>query len=380
MPLRVLHLIGSLGYGGVDHWLMNLLRLRRHEILIDFVVTSPGTLDAEARSLGANVHRIRPADPFPWNNNDLRGILLKHQYDAVHVHTAEYACYALKTGAECGISVRIAHAHSSGRPHPYSPKGVVRAAYHHTFNLSYCRKYATAILACSRDAGQFFFGRLWEKRRPEQMVYCGIPSAPYDVEFDRTKRLNLCRQYGLREDALVIGHFGRLSYPKNQFFLISVFAELARRNDRYILFVGGEGRLRKDLEEYVRKLNLDHRVVLPGSYQNGPELACQLFDVFFLPSIYEGLPIVLMEAVAGGLHGICSDVITREICDVVPECFSVLSLNDPIVRWADALEEGINRKRLPQEGAATLRKTPFTIEQSMDSLLRVYRQGRGNLG
>ncbi|MDR2407781.1 MAG: glycosyltransferase, partial [Bacteroidales bacterium] len=245
--------------------------------------------------------------------------------------------------------------------------------YRQWIDLPQIDRYATTILACGQETGEFFFGKQWNRKKPENMVYYGIPLEPFDTVINTDIRKKLCEHFTIPNDAIIIGTFGRLSYQKNHEFLISVFAELAKRDKRYVLFIGGEGELRLNLEKQIQKLNLQNRVFLPGTVSNVPELLCQLFDVFVLPSRFEGFGIVLIESIAAGLNIVCSDIITLDLQKYLLNKMTLLNLQDSISRWCDAIEAGIQKRVSPKEGINQVQKTPFEINQSMAALLVYYR-------
>jgi glycosyltransferase involved in cell wall biosynthesis len=197
---------------------------------------------------------------------------------------------------------------------------------------------------------------------------------PFDVSQNNVQRQKLLDSYSLPQNSIIIGNVGTLDIPKNQLFLIRVFSELARRNNRYVLFIAGEGQLRKQLENLVKELNLQQRVIMPGNCSNIPELMTQLFDVFTLTSSFEGFGLVIVEAAAAGLHTVCSDIITNDLLQYLPRQITPLSLNVPISVWADALENGIKQRQTPQEGVTTIYQTPFCIENSAHSLSELYQK------
>jgi glycosyltransferase EpsF len=332
-------------------------------------------MDDEAKSLGANIHYV----PFRYptilrHQKELKRIFQENKYDVVHYHSSSFSGIVMKIAAECEIPVRIDHAHNTQRGGGRMLANLIKELYRQWIDLPQIDRYATAILACSQEAGEFFFGEQWNRKKPTNMVYCGIPLGHYDQPFDHDIRTKICNHYGIPKDAIVVGTFGRLTYQKNYGFLINVFAELAKRYKRYVLFIGGEGELRKDLEKQIKVLSLQNRVFMPGLCSNVPELLCQLFDVFVLPSRFEGLPVCTIEASASGLHSVCSDSITKEMFQYMQERVTWQNLSASYFSWCNAIEEGIEKRISPQEGVACVRKTPFEINQSMDALLGYYRR------
>lgn len=376
--IRILHVTDSLDWGGIDAWLLRLLHLQRPEVQFDFAVLYHGNRDEEARELGAEIFYL----PYRWpysvyrNMDNLEKIVAKGRYDVVHYHKTDFSGVFFKIAARYGVPVRIDHSHSTQGGISYSLAVILRGIYHRWINIRRIRKYATTLLACSEEAGRFAFGLLWKKMHPADMVYCGIHVEQFRQSQDKSIRQALCKQYGIPEDAVVIGTLGRLSFQKNQEFSVRVFAELATRNPHVVLFLGGGGREHDEYGNMVKGIARQHgvgdRVFIPGSCSNATELFCQLFDVFLMPSRFEGFGIVFIEAVAAGLHTVCSDVITKDIVERIPDRFTPLALSDSPHRWADAIEAGLKKRQTPLEGMTCIEQTPFSIEQSMETLLAVY--------
>jgi glycosyltransferase EpsF len=229
------------------------------------------------------------------------------------------------------------------------------------------------LLVVVMNQGKFFFGKRFGTHPMTHTLFCGIVLKPFDICQNNSKRQELLKQYLLPLDSIVIGNVGSLDDAKNQSFLINVFSELAKRNQRYVLFIAGEGDKRTELELLIKKLNLERRIIMPGSCSNIPELECNLFDVFCLPSTFEGLPLSIIEAISAGLHVVCSDIITQDILSVISKYSTHLNLDAPISAWIDALENGIKYRRTPQEGITTIRQTSFCIENSATNLLELYK-------
>jgi glycosyltransferase involved in cell wall biosynthesis len=377
-PIRVLHFIGALNHGGIECWLMNLLRLQRPDVHFEFLTQSAGHFDQEANKLGAVIHRNPMYHYYTYRDHKpLQKIISQGNYDVVHIHHYSISGPIMRIAKECGVPVRVDHSHSSGFNFGGSRYRLIvdlcKYQYRKWIDIPNIAKYSTTLLACSQEAGLFYFGKLWEQKKSHEMVYCGIPLKPYRTTINSDIRKKLCEHFKIRNDAIVIGTVGRLSYPKNHEFLIHVFEELARRNDRYVLFIGGEGKLRPHLEKQIQKLRLQNRIFLPGSCDNVPKLLCHLFDVFVLPSRFEGLPVSTIEAVAAGLHTVCSNVITMDLLKHLSDPITILNLQDSVSNWCDAIEEGIKKRISPEEGINLVRATPFTIEHSMNALLRVYQ-------
>jgi len=389
--LRVLHAAYSLGVGGIETWLINLLReikrQNRTDLQFDFYLSEPGgCYEEEARSYGANIfyapgmskiqkglelfglyHPYRP----------LKKVLKQGNYDVFHTHSVTCGGLQSQMAYEAGIPVRVVHCHCSRYGESdTAPKSFKEKTRYNRFfrqNIPDILHYASAITPCSSNAARFLLGEDWKKNSKCRVSFCGISLQPFYEAASNQNRVQIRTQYGLPEDALVIGHAGRMGSPvKNHFFIIDIFAELAKRDKRYYLFLAGDGGLRPKIIEYAQNKGLQNRVIIPGNCPIIPIItAC--FDIHILPSLFEGLPIIGMEAAAGGLYTVCSNVITKDYTETFPDRVKTVSLTAPIPDWADAVEFGIEQKIPVAEGCRLMENSPFSIANSLGQIENIYR-------
>jgi glycosyltransferase involved in cell wall biosynthesis len=373
--IRVLHDLHWLTRGGIETWLMNLLRYFRNEqVHFDFAVCDHSYYDEEAKSLGSTIHIVSHPIHYFRYLKDMRNIMKTGNYDVIHCHRPEHAGALMKIAKEEGIRCRIVHAHNSNwAKGKKNLLNLLRFIKYRLIGRNQCYQYATTIVACSFEAGKFFFGKQFGIHPITHTLFYGIALEPFDICLDDSKRQNFLEQYSLPSDSIIIGNVGSLDDQKNHQFIIQVFAELAKRDKRYILFIAGEGYKRPQLEKQIYSLGLTNRVRLPGNCSNVPELMTQLFDVFTLTSSFEGFGLVIVEATAAGLHTVCSNIVTNDLLQYIPQQVTPLSLNVPVMVWADALEKGIKLHRTLEEGIKIIRQTPFCIENSAIELIKLYK-------
>jgi glycosyltransferase involved in cell wall biosynthesis len=251
--------------------------------------------------------------------------------------------------------------------------GLLRKSLFYGWTRPLVYKYSTTILGTSKEAISYFYRQKAFYSGKAKPLYCGIDLKPFETKYYDNDKKSLKIKYGLPSDAVVVGNIGSLDTQKNQLFLLKVFAELAKRNSKYYLFIAGEGHLRQYLERTVTELNLNGRVLMPGNCSNIPVLSCCLFDVFCFTSLFEGFGLVIPEAIAGGSYVICSNIITDELANPLAPYMMRLNLNEPVKNWADAVEEGIAKRQTPEKGISVIKQTPFCIENSAKTLLKCYR-------
>jgi glycosyltransferase involved in cell wall biosynthesis len=377
-PIKALQRLGSLNRGGIETWMLNLVRMRPAELHIDFVVEVPnGTYEEEIKSLGRLVHTIPPMRQLRRNLNSLHELLVLHNYDVFHMHGEEFLGDAMKAASGANVPVRVAHCHGTVLARGKSGlEMMVRRVRHRTLERWRTLRYATDIVACSHDAGRFLVGSTWGNDPRCATHYCGIPLDNFSASLATHNRTKYRASLGIPEDAVVIGHAGSMGPTpiKNHEFLVEVFHELSKRCDRYWLFMAGDGTLRPGIEQLVKKRGLAQRVVMPGLFADVPSLMVHVFDVHVLPSFREGLPLVGLEATAAGLFTVCTDTMAPELTDYFPERVEKLSLGAGAETWANRVEQAIGKRVPPEKGMALVEKSPFAIQSSLRGLIDLYQK------
>jgi glycosyltransferase involved in cell wall biosynthesis len=371
-PVRVLHVVGGMNLGGVETWLVHLLRhTDRACFQMEFLVhtADPCDYDDEIQTTGSKVircpHHKRPA----VYARTFERILREHgPYDVVHSHVHHYGGYVLRLAHQAGVRVRIAHSHS-GNSTRQEQASLLRGVYLCLMKrLVYL--HATVGLAASRKAAVALFGPDWSADGRWRILYCGIDLAP----FERTPNPSVVRaEFGIPDDALVVGHVGRFAEPKNHRFLVDIYAEVVRREPRAWLLLVGDGPQRTAIERVVARKGLAERVTFAGLRHDVPRLMSGAMHVFVLPSLYEGLPMVGIEAQAAGLPLVLSDAITEEL-DVVKPLVRRRALSDPPSSWAQALLTAWDTVSVVPRASALsiLRESPFNIARSVKLVEQVY--------
>lgn len=332
-PIRILHVVTYMGRGGLETMLMNYYRhIDRSLVQFDFLTHRyfRADYDDEIESIGGKIYHLPRL--VPWNPAYCKALdkfFTEHmEYRIVHVHQDCLSSVVLKVAKKHGVSVRIAHSHSSSQDKDI--KYPIKLFY-----KKFIPRYATDLYACGQKAGEWMFGG-----KPFHIINNAINATEYryNAEIAEGVRQNL----GISRDALVIGHVGRFSYPKNHIFLIDIFSAVHTRNkNTYLLLVGG-GDLYPKVAEKVRSLGLEKYVIFTGVRSDVPALM-QAMDIFVFPSLYEGLPVTLIEAQASGLPCYVSDKVPLE-CKKT-ELVTQISLQVPAEQWAERILATYNTER-----------------------------------
>ena len=375
-PIRVLQAVGGMNRAGVETWLMHVLRnMDRKRVGMDFLVFTdqPGAYEDEIRSLGSKVIRcVDVGNPLTFRRS-LHNVISEHgPYDIIHSHVHHYSGFLLRLANGAGIPGRIVQSHCD-TAFRQTKAGLPRRAYL-SLSRRWITRYATLGLAVSRDSAKDLFGPRWESDPRWRIFRLGFDFSPFLAETDRAA---VRAELGIHENAFVVGHIGRFDEQKNHAFLLQIASELIRCEPSAYVVLVGEGHLRPMVERRLAEMGIADRVLLLGSRPDAPRLMLGAMDVFVLPSLFEGLPIVLIEAQAAGLPCIVSDVVTDE-GDVVPSLIRRLPLSLPASDWAEILlQAGQSRRKVDQREALKLmEQSPFDIKASQAELEGIYEEVR----
>lgn len=328
-PIRILHVVTYMGRGGLETMLMNYYRcIDRSKVQFDFLVHRDfeGDYDDEILSLGGRIYHVPQLNPISLQYlHELDIFFAEHgEYRIVHSHLDCMAGIPLRYAKKHGIPVRIAHSHNSSQAKDWK----------YPLKLFYKRnipKHATNLFACSNIAGSWMFGKKVFRVLNNAI---DVTSFTFDPQARKTAREEL----GIPGDVLVLGHVGRFTAVKNHSFLLRVFAGLSQ-NTRLLLV--GDGELHMEAEKQAEQLGIGNRVLFTGVRSDVNRLL-QAMDVFAFPSLYEGLPLAVVEAQAAGLPCLISDKVP--IACKVTNLVKQLPLEEDV--WRKAVMEAVT---LPRE-------------------------------
>lgn len=369
--MRILHVVSGMVRAGLETWLMHTLRhIDRNQFQMDFLVntTQKCAYDEEIHALGS---RIIPCLDLsrPWQfASNFKRILKYGSYDIVHSHVHHFSGYTLHLAKQAGIPIRIAHSHVDSSSHE-AKAGLKRQLYT-ALMKKWIADNSTAGLACSQDAAVDLFGSVWKTDRRWQLIYYGIDLNPFQKAIDVS---TIRTELGIPSDAFVVGHVGRFEKQKNHNFLIEIAAEIVKQEPKMCLLLIGQGPLRPEIEQKVKHMGLADKVIFAGTRDDVPYLMQNIMNVFLFPSLYEGLPVVGLEAQAAGLPLIISDEISREL-DQVELLIKRISLSQPASVWAKTVLAARNtRHNITQADClSVIENSKFNIAHSVKELVRAY--------
>ncbi|WNQ12699.1 glycosyltransferase family 1 protein [Paenibacillus aurantius] len=326
----MLQVVTVMNRGGLETMLMNYYRqMDRSRIQFDFMVhrEEKGHYDDEIISLGGRIFRMPAIRPGSYRLyfQKLDLFFKEHpNYPVVHSHINENSSFVLRAAKQAGVPCRIAHSH-------LSDLGLDLKLPFRLYARYAMKDHPNRFFACSRHAGQWLFGK--DPAASKEVVVLNNAVNVDSYRYDPAARERIRKEWQAG-DRLVIGHVGRFNKQKNHTLLLDIFKAVHNRRPDAMLVMAGEGHLRPAIEKKAEKLGLTPHVKFLGVRGDIPDLM-QGMDLFLFPSLFEGLPVVLVEAQAAGLRCVVSDTITPET-DVTGRVRFTPLKSSPEA-WADAI-------------------------------------------
>lgn len=303
--IRVLQIVPSLSQvNGVASYSVNYYKNMKN-IDMDFVMANLNTNSNyinELVNLGASI-----IDLSKSNSKNMFDYIIKikkffkqnaKSYDIIHCNVSNSGAIFLYYAWKYGIKVRILHSHATATGDSVLKK------IRNDMILPITKLFANTYFACSKAAGKNMF-----KNKKFTIINNAIDSNKY--LFNENLRKEIRNEYNLK-NKIVLGNVGRLVNQKNQKFLIEIYSKLLLKNKNYVMIIVGNGPLEQELKKSVKEKSLDDKIIFAGSRIDTNKIY-NAFDVLLLPSLYEGLPVVGIEAQCNGVTCIFSDRITKEV-------------------------------------------------------------------
>lgn len=326
--------------GGVESVIMNYYRHLDHsKVQFDFICDEDSTRIPydEIKKLGGRVFLVPKYQNLPKYLKALERLFKENQYRIVHSNINTLSVFPLYAAKKAGVPIRISHSHSTSNPKEWKRnliKNILRP---------FSKRYATNYFACSEKTGIYQFGK-----RKSKLVKI-IPNS-IDIEkfkFRPKDRQDICAELGIEEDTIVIGHIGRFVETKNHQFIIHSFSKLHQKNPNTKLILIGDGPLLEKTRKTVIDLGLEESVLFLGRKENiAPYYS--VFDIFFLPSLYEGMPMSGIEAQVSGLKCIFSSSFSKDTA-IIPGNVLFLSNEDKesLTKGVEYFNNQINNREVP---------------------------------
>ncbi len=362
--LRVLHSVSNMARAGIETMLMNYYReVDRSQVQFDFLANkpAPGEYDEEIRRMDGRVFVSPGLNPlhFPKYKRFVADLVhTDPEIKIVHAHNEAMGYYALKSAKDAGVRVRIAHAHNTQiiRDYKYPLKLICKQLLPGA---------ATDYWSCGRDAGIYYYG---EKRWRESGFILRNAINVSRFAFRQEERDRLRRLHDL-DGCFVIGHVGRFNVQKNHSRLLDIFAEIVKAVPDARLALIGVGELEQSVKEKARAMGIQDKTLFLGQMADVSGWY-QAMDCFVLPSLFEGLPVVGIEAQAAGLPCFFSDRITDEVL-LSPGARRIpLQAEDP--QWAKEIPEARHSAAERMQGVDIVRRAGYDIHVEARKLQEIY--------
>ncbi|MFB8533125.1 glycosyltransferase [Enterococcus casseliflavus] len=365
MKIRVLHVLHGLSMGGTETMLMNVFRnVDKTKFEFSFLLHTNelGFYTKEVESLGGKIYvlpKFNGANVISYSKA-CDSFFKKNRFDIVHGHISSSASIYLHYANKYGITT-IAHSHNI---YSNSVKDVIHRAY--TFSNRYIANY---FFAPSLEAGKDRYGKKIVNSKKFYLVTNGVLTNKY--RFSSNSRFLKRKELSLSDHTKVIINIGRFVKQKNHKFILDVFDNYRKNHDDTKLILVGEGKLEQDIYQRIEDLNLTKNVIILKNRQDIPELL-MASDIFFFPSLNEGLGIALIEAQLTGITCVISDKIPTSAI-INRQLVSVQSLETNKICWAKNIENGF--KNISQNQRATsFNDFGYDISQTTKKLEIIYKK------
>lgn len=362
-PVRVAHVIGKLNAAGVEAVVNNYYRnIDHNKFQFDYIIDADGECQPpkELIDMGARYFVVPPYQKLPQHIKALTKIFRENKYPIVHSGMNTLAPISMFCAWRAGVPVRINHNHST------AGKGETKRNILKYMLRPFAKCFATHYAACSKYAGEWLFGKRMMQSKKVTVFNNAIDAEKYS--FNSVVRDEVRKELGI-EGRFVIGHVGRFCFQKNHIFLIDIFKEVHKVDPDAKLLLVGIGDLQKQIKEKVKAYGLEGSVIFLGVRKDVDRLY-QAMDIFVLPSHYEGLPVVGVEAQAAGLPCLLSDQMTRETV-LLPET-KMMPLTVGAKKWAITIEKMKSIKH--RDTTADIRKAGFDICLESRKLEKYYKE------
>ena len=376
--IKILMVAGRMNVGGIENQLMHVLRnADKEKFQIDFTSSMPDAYyRQEIESLGGKfilIPEMNWKNPLPYLRR-MYQIMKEGEYDIVHSHELFHSGITLTIALFAGVPCRFCHAHNwkdgdgSGKR-----RSVVRVLYNGAMRVV-IDLVSTAQIGCSSWAGEFVYGKHMLKKVSYHLLYNSVDTGKFLDHYYDEENGEFCDDGWLN-----VVNVARISKVKNQVLLVKLAAELRRRNKKIRILCAGSGD--KADVEHVQHLIEKHKL---GKYiqllgvRSDIDVLLRKAKAFILPSQYEGMPLVVIEAQASGLPCVIADTFSHEV-DFGLEQIQWIPLKAEITVWADAVEKAIQTRRKDKtEIAAAIEEKGFDSRIFARKLCGLYEEACQN--
>lgn len=370
MKKRVLQVTGTMNIGGTETMLMNLYRKINKDIQFDFISYSKedGYYDNEIKELGGNIIKLNPPNEVGIINaiKDIKNVIKENgPYNVVHTHMMFNSGVAMIAAYLSEVKIRVSHAHTTAD----EGSGIKRKIYINIMR-TFTKLFSTDFLACSNLAGKYLFGEGIINNKNYKIL-------PNYIDYEKfihcNDKTSIREELGIRNDDIVICHIGRFIKAKNHDFLIKIAKEMIDKNNKVKFILVGDGDLKNEIKNKVKELKIDKNIFFTGVRKDIPNIL-KNSNLFILPSIYEGLGLVLLEAQSSNIPCLVSEAIQPEV-DLNLGLVKTLKIGLEKSIWAKEAEKFISKyKNIKDiEIENKIKEKNYDLQSILNILFEIYK-------
>lgn len=326
-PMRAAIIVGKMDSGGKKNLIMEYYRhIDRNKIQFDFICDSDSQAipEQEITDLGGRIYKITPYQYIFQNMADMTRIFKQNQYKVVHAYNSTMNLFPMAVAKYCKVPVRISE--SLSMAHEGDWKTILKKMLR-----PMSKWFANYYMSCGDDCGRWQFGsKLFDAGKVD--VFKTVINTEFN-SYDPMVREKTRSEF-VWGDKIVIGHIGRFTAQKNSVRMIEIFGAIAKKEPNAVLCLIGDGELKEDMMKKINELGIEKQVAYLGRREDIQQFY-NAMDCFLLPSLYEGLPVVGLEAESCGLPMFFSTEVTREANACELGHFIALGDSDDV--WADQI-------------------------------------------
>lgn len=372
-PIRVLIIAGAMDVGGIENQLMHLLRNAEKDLFqIDFTTTMEHPFyQDEIEALGGKCIRIPAAGGrhFLRQCKALYRVMKDGQYDIVHSHELFHSGMVLLTAKLAGVKHRFVHAHNWSDDDGTGRRSMIRRMYNAVMRR-WILRYGTDFCACSTLAGRFLYGEKKTGEPDYHLIFNSVDTGKFIDNYDKVESGDFC------DDGWTnVIQIGRFSPIKNQLFTAEIARELKRSGKKIRILCAGNngGEYERQVRETIERYGVGQHMLLLGVRKDVDVLA-RKSAAFLLPSLYEGMPLVMIEAQAAGLPCVTADTYSHEV-DFGIGYVTWLQLEQSASEWAEAVEKAVEKGRADKQAVMdAVEKYGFDSRVFAERLCKLYEQ------
>ena len=358
--IKVCHFVSGLKSGGVESMIYNYcshMSLEEYKMYLVYQHEPSQKNLEEFEKLNFVLKRIPSKVKHPLKNFvETYKFLKNNRIDIVHCHMTLMNVFPLLAAKILNIKIRICHSHNSD----VRKKNIIVSLFEKVLK-KVCIYLSTDLVACGVDAGKYMYSN-------NRFIILNNALDLNKFMFNKENRNKIRKIYNIKDDEILIGHIGRFTSQKNHEFIIKLFEKLDLNKFKLILI--GDGELKESIEKEVSKKNISSNIIFAGIQSKIYEFY-SAFDIFILPSLWEGLPVVSIEAQASGVFCIFSDNIDK---DAIINIDKSILLNLDIGKWCKYIKMFSNKSNNRSIDISKFIEKNLDINNEVLKLDRIYRR------